>query len=76
MRLSATIATAVNRCNPVLAEGVGGAVGMGGAVRGGGPSLRFTAGPVQRTHPALTTVGHAHAQMVEIVRDQLHLGEW
>ena len=65
MRLSATIATAVNRCNPVLAEGVGGAVGMGGAVRGGGLSLRFTAGPVQRTHPALT-VGHAHAQVVEI----------
>ena len=35
--MSATIATAVNRCNPVLAEGVGGTVGMGGAVRVGGP---------------------------------------
>ena len=47
MRLSATIATAVNRCNPVLAEGVGVTVGMGGAVRVGGPTVSFTAGPVQ-----------------------------
>ena len=45
--MSATSATAVNRCTPVLAEGVGGAVGRGGAVRVGGPSLSFTAGPVQ-----------------------------